>query len=85
MALHFWVHEVAQFGPIDGSFTKDLVTPFLKLKLGKTSTLTMLSLLQIHLANFELQFCFQKFAITNHCALYTVITYICRLCNIYLY
>ena len=39
----FWGPEVAHFGPLDGPLSMDLEVPFFRLKLGKTSTLTMLS------------------------------------------
>ena len=39
----FWGPEVAHFGPLDGPLSMDLEVPFFRLKLGRTSTLTMLS------------------------------------------
>ena len=37
----FWGSEVAHFGPLDGPLSMDLEVPFFRLKLGRTSTLTM--------------------------------------------
>ena len=39
----FWGPEVAHFGPLDGPLSMDLEVPFFRLKLGRISTLTMLS------------------------------------------
>ena len=57
----FWGHEVAHFGPLDGFLSMDLEVPFFRLKLGRTSTLTMLSVpfkdqikLQLMKANEEI-------------------------------
>ena len=38
----FWGPEIAHFGPLDGPFSIKLEVPFLRLKLDRTSTLTML-------------------------------------------
>ena len=55
----FWGPEVAQFGPLDGPLSIDLEVPFFRLKLGKTSTLPLLSVTEIRSADFELQIYFQ--------------------------
>ena len=39
----FWGPEVANIGPLDGPLSIDLEVPFFRLKLGRTSALTMLS------------------------------------------
>ena len=65
----FWKPEVAHFGPLDGPFSNDLEVPFFRLKLGISSTLTVLSFTSIRLADSDLQIYFQKFCVTNHCAL----------------
>ena len=70
MALKFWGPEVVHFGPLNDPLTKDLETPFIKLKLGRTSTLTILSVVQIRRADFDLQSYFQKFGVTNHFAVF---------------
>ena len=65
----FWVPEVAHFGLLDGPLSMDLEVPFFRIKLGRTSTLTMLSFTYIRSADSDLQIYFQKFCVTNHCAL----------------
>ena len=47
----FWEPEVAQFGPLGGPLSIDLEVPFLRLKLGRTSTLTMLSFSRFRLTD----------------------------------
>ena len=47
-----------------------LETSFFKRKLGRSSSLTMLNIVQIRLADFDLQSCFQKICVTNHCAMH---------------
>ena len=64
MASNFWGPEVVHFGPPDGPLRIDLEVPFFRLKLGRTSTLT-----SIRSADSDLQIYFQKFCVTNHCAL----------------
>ena len=66
----FCGHEVVHFGPLDGPLSMDLEVPFFRLKLARTSTLTILSFTQIPLAGSDLQIYFQKFCVTNHCALF---------------
>ena len=68
MASNFWGPEVAHFGLLDGPLSIDLEAPFFGLKLGRTSTLTTLSFTYIHSADFDLKIYFQKFCVTNHCA-----------------
>ena len=65
----FWGPEVAHFGPLDGPLSMDLEVPFFRLKLGRTSTVTMLSFTLIRLADSDLQIYFQKFCVINHCAM----------------
>ena len=65
----FWGPEVAHFGPLDGPLSMDLQIPFFRLKLGRTSTLSIVSFTYIRSADSDLQIYFQKFCVTNHCGL----------------
>ena len=58
----FWGPDVAH-----------LETLFLKLKLGRTSILTMLWFVQIRSADFDLQSFNQKFVVTKHCVRFATI------------
>ena len=60
----FWGPEVAYFGPLDGTRSIDLEVPFLRLKLGRNSTLSF-TWIQ---ADFDMQIYFQKCCVRNHCA-----------------
>ena len=69
MASKFLGTRGYHFGPLDGPLSIDLEVPFFRLKLGRT--LTMLSFTKIRSADSDLQIYFQKFCVTNHCALCT--------------
>ena len=55
--------EVAHFGPLEDPLNMELENQFLKLKVSKTSTLTLLSFTSVRSAAFGLQIYFQKFGI----------------------
>ena len=50
----------AYFEPLEAPPSKDVESPFIKLKLGRIFTLTMLSFVQIRKADFDLQLFISK-------------------------
>ena len=66
MASNFWGTRGCPLWPLNGPFSKDLEAPFFRLKLSRTSTLTMPC---FTISVQPISIYLQEFCVTNHCVL----------------